>query len=119
MSGVGAASRVAVSDPAGERRHQRGRRWPRRHQQPRRHGRHTDHILKIKWQRDEGEALSDKAQDRGRNREREDRSAKEVDRQQRHRLVRLAPQQKISRDDSTAELADNGDHGLVVAGPSQ
>ncbi len=88
--------RIAVGEPAGDRRDHRHRRRPRRHQQPGRDLRAAEHVLEIKRQGDKGDALRDKGRHRGRYRQREYRAAKQIDRQQRQGQRRLAAHQDVA-----------------------
>ena len=97
------AGGIAVGQPAGDRRDDGDRQRPGRHQQPGRDLRAAERVLQEEGQRHVGQHLRRERADRGRDRQREDRDAQQVDRQQRRRRATAAGA-------PAASAADAGHH---------
>ncbi len=99
--------RIAFRKPAGERRRERDRHGPWRHQKSSLDLTAAEHTLEIERQSDEGGTLAGEGTGRGERREREDRAGEEIERQHRRRQRHLPPDQRKTENQRSRELTNH------------
>ena len=108
--------RHAIRQPAGDRRGNADRHRPRRHQQPGLDLAAAEFELEIERHRHQSERLGGERADRGRHRQREDRDAHQVDRDQRRVELRLAPDQGGEREERRDDFGERQRHRPLAVG---
>ena len=108
------AGRIAVSEPAGDRRDDGNRHRPRRHQEARLDLRAPEHVLEVEGQRDEDNPLGDKGTNRGDNRQCKYRNLEQIDRKQGQGQRGLSAHKQVADRNGSGELNHNVEDGLAV-----
>ena len=95
---------MTVRQPTRDRRHDGDHHGPWRHEDPGLNLGAMKHVLEVERQRHEGQSLHRERTDRGGDRQREDRPAKQIDRQHRRGVTGLTAQQQCAEDHSTNQF---------------